>query len=110
MEVMEALKGKVNNFFWQSKKVFLTGHTGFKGSWLSLWLQEMGAIVKGYALEAPTKPSLFEVANVAEGMDSRIADVRDAKTLFESMSDFQPEIVNNTDAFEFQATDVATKC
>ena len=50
--------------FWKDKKVFVTGHTGFKGSWLCLWLQKMGAEVKGYSLEAPTKPSLFDVAAV----------------------------------------------
>nr|MBF4338238.1 CDP-glucose 4,6-dehydratase [Vibrio anguillarum] len=50
----------MNPTFWHGKKVFITGHTGFKGGWLSLWLQEMGAIVKGYSLPAPTTPSLFE--------------------------------------------------
>jgi CDP-glucose 4,6-dehydratase len=84
----------MNPTFWQGKRVFLTGHTGFKGSWLSLWLQEMGAVVKGYALEAPTTPSLFEVANVASGMEeSHIADIRDAQTLFDSINAFKPEIV-----------------
>jgi hypothetical protein len=55
----------VNPAFWQGKRVLLTGHTGFKGSWLSLWLQSMGAQVVGYALAPPTNPSLFEVADVA---------------------------------------------
>ena len=83
----------MNSDFWKGKRVFLTGHTGFKGAWLALWLQEMGAIVKGYALDPPTTPSLFEVANVSEGMDSHIADVRDAQALFKSINEFQPEIV-----------------
>ena len=60
----------VNASFWQGKRVYLTGHTGFKGSWLSLWLANMGAIVKGYALAPPTQPSLFDVANVADNIDS----------------------------------------
>ena len=54
LEIMEGIKGKVNASFWKDKKVFLTGHTGFKGSWLSLWLQSMGATVKGYSLNPPT--------------------------------------------------------
>ena len=54
MESMEIIKGKVDINFWKGKKVFLTGHTGFKGSWLSLWLQNMGAVVKGYSLDVNT--------------------------------------------------------
>ena len=55
---MEISKGKVDASFWKGKKVFLTGHTGFKGSWLSLWLQNMGAIVKGYSLDVNYKTSI----------------------------------------------------
>ena len=90
---MEALNGKVNPLFWEGKKVFLTGHTGFKGSWLSLWLQSMGAIVKGYALVPPTKPSLFLEAKVGNNMDSEIGDIRDLSTLKKSMVSFNPEIL-----------------
>ena len=79
--------------FWQGKRVFLTGHTGFKGGWLSLWLQQLGAEVTGYALEAPTTPSLFEVANVARGMVSIVGDVRDGEALKRAMAQAQPEIV-----------------
>ena len=79
--------------FWQGKRVFLTGHTGFKGGWLSLWLQQLGAEVTGYALEAPTTPSLFEVANVARGMVSIIGDVRDGEALKRVMAQARPEIV-----------------
>lgn len=79
--------------FWKSKKVFLTGHTGFKGSWLSLWLQSMGAELHGYALTPPTNPSLFEEANVADGMISTIGDVRDYRSLFQALKKSQAEIV-----------------
>ena len=69
-------KGTVDPVFWKDKKVFLTGHTGFKGSWLSLWLQNMGAFVKGFSLDVNTSPSLFKQANVAEQMESEIGDIR----------------------------------
>lgn len=83
----------MNREFWQGKRVFLTGHTGFKGSWLSLWLQQLGAQVTGYALEAATEPSLFKVAKVGEGMTSVIGDVRDFLRLQQAMQIAQPEIV-----------------
>jgi CDP-glucose 4,6-dehydratase len=79
--------------FWRGKRVFLTGHTGFKGGWLSLWLQQMGAAVTGYALEAPSQPSLFEVAGVGAGMTSVIGDIRDGAALTRAMQEAQPEIV-----------------
>ncbi|MBA3024400.1 MAG: CDP-glucose 4,6-dehydratase [Gammaproteobacteria bacterium] len=81
------------NTFFHGKKVFLTGHTGFKGSWLSLWLQKLGAEVTGYALQPPTDPSLFTVANVAQGMTSIIGDIRDAEALSKAMRDAAPDIV-----------------
>jgi CDP-glucose 4,6-dehydratase len=79
--------------FWHGKKVFITGHTGFKGSWLSLWLQSLGATVVGYSLPAPTQPSLFEVARVGEGMDSLTGDIRDLPSLQAAMTQHQPDIV-----------------
>jgi len=80
--------------FWHGKKVFLTGHTGFKGSWLSLWLQSLGAQVYGYALAPPTTPNLFTVANISKGMAlSTIADIRDIDALTRAMSQAQPDIV-----------------
>ena len=79
--------------FWSGKKVFLSGHTGFKGSWLSLWLQQLGAELTGYALQPPTHPSLFEVARVAQGMKSLIGDIRDGATMANAMRQAAPEIV-----------------
>ena len=79
--------------FWQGRRVFLTGHTGFKGGWLALWLQSMGAVVRGYALSAPTTPALFDLARVGEGMESHLGDVRDAGALRAALADFKPEIV-----------------
>jgi CDP-glucose 4,6-dehydratase len=88
---LEALA--MNPEFWRGKRVFLTGHTGFKGSWLSVWLQQLGAEVTGYALEAPSDPSLFEVAQVARGMRSIIGDIRDGAALARAMQEARPEIV-----------------
>lgn len=79
--------------FWQGKRVFLTGHTGFKGSWLGLWLQSMGATLHGYALPPPTNPSLFDEARVGQGMTQTIADIRDLGSLQKAMTDFSPDIV-----------------
>jgi len=83
----------VDSEFWTGKRVLVTGHTGFKGSWLSLWLQSMGAQVHGLALDPPTEPSLFEQAHVAEGMASTIGDIRDLATVQEVMGAADPEIV-----------------
>jgi CDP-glucose 4,6-dehydratase len=61
---------EMNISFWRGKRVFLTGHTGFKGSWMSLWLQKLGVEVTGFALQPPTNPSLFEVADVVRKINS----------------------------------------
>jgi CDP-glucose 4,6-dehydratase len=90
---MEISKGKIDKNFWKGKKVFLTGHTGFKGSWLSLWLQDMGVLVKGYSLEVNTNPALFTHANVAAEMQSEIGDIRNLEQLTESMVSFSPDIL-----------------
>ena len=89
-----ALEGlAVNPDFWKDKTVLVTGHTGFKGSWLSMWLQRRGAKVVGYALAPPSQPSLFEVAKVSEGMTSISGDIRQLDTLTEAFQRHQPEIV-----------------
>ena len=85
--------GKVNPQFWKGKRVFVTGHTGFKGSWLSLWLQLMGVEVKGFSLTPPTNPSLFVEAKVAQQMQSEIGDIRDFSKLSESIRTFNPDIL-----------------
>jgi len=83
----------MNASFWLGKSVLITGHTGFKGGWLSLWLQSVGAKVIGYSLPPPTNPSLFEVANVEKDMISIIGDVRDLPHLHKVFFEYQPEIV-----------------
>ena len=83
----------VKSKFWQGKKVLITGHTGFKGGWLSLWLQEMGSKVIGLALDPPTNPNLFDQANVAENMLSLRADIRELDPLKKIFQDQKPEIV-----------------
>jgi CDP-glucose 4,6-dehydratase len=79
--------------FWRGKKVFVTGNTGFKGSWLSLWLAQMGAQVQGYSLKPPTTPSLFELAKVGEVVPTIERDIRDLPHLSASLTKFAPDIV-----------------
>lgn len=79
--------------FWKGRRVFVTGHTGFKGSWLSLWLQTLGARATGFALRPPTEPSLFEQANVAGAINTVIGDIRDFAALKSAIAQSQPEVV-----------------
>lgn len=79
--------------FWKNRRVFITGHTGFKGSWMTLWLQMMGADVHGYALPPPTTTNLFDVANIGQDIRSTIGDVRDLDHLQAAMQGHRPEIV-----------------
>ncbi|WP_079229147.1 CDP-glucose 4,6-dehydratase [Pseudomonas putida] len=79
--------------FWQGKRVLLTGHTGFKGSWLALWLRELGAQVTGFALDPGTEPSLFELAQVGREITDVRGDLRDLGALLDTVAEAQPEIV-----------------
>jgi len=83
----------IDRRFWKGRRVFVTGHTGFKGSWLCLWLHELGAQVKGFALEPPTTPSLFKEARIAELVESETGDIRDLESVTKSIHDFQPDIL-----------------
>ena len=84
---------QTNPDFWRAKRVLLTGHTGFKGGWLSLWLHSMGAALRGLSLTPPTEPALFDVARVVDAMEHRIVDIRDFAAVQHQMSEFRPEIV-----------------
>ena len=79
--------------FWQGKTVLVTGHTGFKGSWMSLWLQQLGADVVGYSLAPPTEPSLFKDARVNEGIQSNEADIRDLSRLQDVIANTKPDVI-----------------
>lgn len=79
--------------FWRSKKVFITGHTGFKGSWISLWLHSLGAEVTGYALKPPTEPCLYNLCNIEELVGSTIDDIRNGDALKSALLAASPEIV-----------------
>jgi len=83
----------LNPLFWKGRKVFVTGHTGFKGSWLCMWLKALGADVIGYALNPATSPNLFTAASVGEGMYSIIGDICDAEGLSKAMSEAKPDVV-----------------
>jgi CDP-glucose 4,6-dehydratase len=84
----------VDRAFWSGRRVFLTGHTGFKGSWLALWLGSMGAHVTGYGRAAVRNPdSLYELARVADGIDTTEGDVRDAVALMAAVRDAAPDVV-----------------
>lgn len=86
--------GRVDRSFWADKTVFLTGHTGFKGSWLSLWLHSMGAKVTGYSLPAPTTSSLYELGNIEDILvESVIGDVTDLEMLKRTLQKVNPEII-----------------
>jgi len=86
------MSGVFSNIY-NGKRVLITGHTGFKGSWLSIWLNELGANVIGYALNPPTTPSLFEVCDLKKKVTSIIGDIRNLKMLRDVFEKYQPEIV-----------------
>jgi len=83
----------MNKIFWKGKKVLITGHTGFKGSWLSIWLAESGARVTGYSLKPETNPSLFKSCLIDKKINSVIGDIRDGEKLKKTILDAQPDIV-----------------
>jgi CDP-glucose 4,6-dehydratase len=83
----------IDKGFWKQRRVFITGHTGFKGSWLCLWLHKLGAIVTGYSLEPPTNPNLFTLASVDKLVNSIKGDVRDRQALINALNGAKPEIV-----------------
>jgi CDP-glucose 4,6-dehydratase len=81
------------NSFWRDKRVLLTGHTGFKGSWLTLWLNQLGAHVTGISLPPVTQPNLFELARIEDSCDSHFGDIRDADLLARLCRQTRPDIV-----------------
>ena len=83
----------VDRSFWAGKSVLITGHTGFKGSWLALWLQDMGASVTGFSLPPPTSPNMFARADVDAGMSSIIGDIRDFSVFEKALTAANPDIV-----------------
>ena len=92
-EIAPEQSGTVDPQFWRGRRVLVTGHTGFKGSWLSLWLQSLGAEVTGFSDGVPTQPSLYELARVGTGMESVVGDVRDADAVAAAVAGCKPEIV-----------------
>ncbi|HEY5286819.1 MAG TPA: CDP-glucose 4,6-dehydratase [Solirubrobacteraceae bacterium] len=89
----EGKQGKVSAAFWRDRRVLLTGHTGFKGAWLALWLQSLGAVVTGFSDGVPTEPSLYELAGVAASMQSIVGDIRDPTEVEAAVSTCRPEVV-----------------
>jgi CDP-glucose 4,6-dehydratase len=89
----DAAPGGVNPAFWCDRRVLVTGHTGFKGAWMTLWLQSLGARVTGFSIDVPTEPSLYELAHVGDEMESITGDVRDAEAVSAAVRTCDPEVV-----------------
>lgn len=88
-----AARSSPDALFWRGKRVFLTGHTGFKGGWLALWLKQLGSVVHGLSLEPPTEPNLFTLAKVGEGLTHQIGDIRDLNVVQAAIAKFKPDII-----------------
>ncbi|TMK39929.1 MAG: CDP-glucose 4,6-dehydratase [Actinobacteria bacterium] len=93
LEIAPGASGRVDPSFWQGRRVLVTGHTGFKGAWLCLWLQSLGAEVVGLSAEVPTRPSLYELAAVGSGLQEATVDVRDFDALAAVIERHRPEVV-----------------
>ncbi|MGO9819995.1 MAG: GDP-mannose 4,6-dehydratase, partial [Solirubrobacteraceae bacterium] len=94
MAVVVMERDLIDEAFWSSRRVLVTGHTGFKGGWLTLWLQAMGAQVFGFSAGVPTKPSLYEVARVEQGLAGEVdADVRDFQATADAIRGFAPDVL-----------------
>ena len=91
---------------YQGKKVFITGHTGFKGSWLVNWLVELGAVVKGYSLTPKRDEDLFNIGKVSELCDSLVGDIRDGKNLEQEILNFEPDFIFHLAAQPIAITNV----
>ena len=83
----------MNQSFWKNKKILITGHTGFKGSWLTVWLKKLGADITGFSKSVPTNPSLFETANIEKDIKSVVGDIQNYELLKETISKCEPEII-----------------
>jgi CDP-glucose 4,6-dehydratase len=83
----------VRSSSWNGRRVLITGHTGFKGGWLAMWLRTLGAEVTGLSLPAPTEPNLFEQARIAEMVSHVEGDVRDLDAVQQTISDARPEVI-----------------
>ncbi|MHA7646498.1 CDP-glucose 4,6-dehydratase [Nitrosopumilus sp. S4] len=83
----------MNKSFWKEKRVLVTGHTGFKGSWLCMWLQHLGSNVLGFSDSIPTKPSMYEVAKIENGMNSVYGDIGNYNVIKKTIDDFAPDVV-----------------
>src|SRR5262249_42906590 len=93
LEGLDLMPGFVDRSFWESRRVLLTGHTGFKGSWTALWLRAMGAEVYGLALPSETDPNLFAIVGLDRELSGGVGDIRDAQFVAETVRRAHPEIV-----------------
>ncbi len=91
--VLSRRKQMVRGDFWSGKRVLVTGHTGFKGAWLCIWLRELGAVVSGFSMKPTTSPALYDLAKVGETISSHIGDIRSESAIRQAIQSAEPEIV-----------------